>query len=131
MQVVANVPNPPAGQDFTFQPSTSRFTRVKAVRAQFAASAVVASRAPRMVFTNNNGDVLCDLPATVIVASQTWRITWGEGLVAVTLSPVAYMASLPDLWLPDGAKIGSVTSAIDVGDQWSGITVTYLIDDDD
>lgn len=124
--VVAIVPPVAAGVDWSFIPSGATLAKVRAVVATLATSSVVAARYPVIELTNPDGDILAIAPgpatqAASLTGVDCWAI--GQDLVAVLVNFQA--TSLPDIWLPPGAKVKTSTVALQVADQWSAMTVTY------
>jgi len=120
---VLTVSAPAAGSDWTTTltaPGT-----VMSVAANFSASAVVASRVPRLRLVDASAHVIWQAPVnTVLAASSNNGIVWGPGLTNIGLGGVVTQP------LPSGVVFGvgwilSVSTAnIDVGDQWANIVIT-------
>lgn len=124
----APVDTPLAGHDFSWTgPVTAPF-RVVSIYGQLLTSAVVATRLPSVELLDAAGNVLARMsPQFGQAASKTDGYTWANGLGGDSQQQVYNQAGLPLLWLPPRAKVASVTGAIDVGDQWSAVTISYLL----
>lgn len=119
------VPQPAAGADWSVSVPGGRQWRVQSLRALLTTSAAVATRTPRLSYSDGTtiwwegGDPagyaaslvgrLCFIPLGSI------NNTGGQGVP--TQDP------LPDLWLVPGTVISVTTGGLDVGDQWSGIAL--------
>lgn len=127
--------SPAAGHDLSFIPSTGDSFQLLTLRAKLVTSAVVANRFPHFQIVNPSGQVLHEV---VSVAAQAASATvtydlcgrngaaFQGGAVSDTVSSLA----LPDVWWPADCTIRTVTTAIDVADQWSAIYWTALIGDE-
>lgn len=129
--VVRKLAAPAAGADWSFVPSTSDRCRLLTVTAELTTDAVVAARGVSLTLTDTSDGVYyqAGLGATQ-AASLAVRYSWAYGanlIVGTTIAdgmPVS--AALPRQWLEPGDELSSVTSAIDVADQWSAILVRFV-----
>lgn len=119
------VPTPAAGAQWAHKADGRFWTRLMAVRFNFTASAVVATRFIEFQLKDNNGVVITEVPAGGgIVASTSVQ-------PSLTLNSPGYANAaqfqvpgyLPDLLIPPDWVWGTATSAMDVGDQFSSIVV--------
>jgi hypothetical protein len=118
--------DPAAGAEWSIVVPAGARWRVRSVTAVLVASAAVANREPSIVFTAD-GLVVASVPSGVAhVASQTRRYSWFpsafRGAAAASLD---LAVPIPALELRGGDTITSVTTAIDVGDNW-GAPVVYV-----
>lgn len=119
---------PVAGADFAPFTVSNRVFQVMTLFGQLVTSAAVANRAPQIVYSLQDGETLMKVPQpAVVTASTTTRFSWGIGLVSQTLLSLDEAQSIPEVWLPPGAKVSIVTGSLDVADQWSLGSVLYLI----
>lgn len=94
-------------------------------RATFVASAAVANRLLGTSVKINGTEVWRVVLANNVTAGQTVQVTYtGQTENIAGLDPALFAAvPMPDLWLEPGDTIGSVTSAVDVADQYSALTL--------
>jgi hypothetical protein len=105
------------------------------LRATLVTSAAVANRYPHFEFVNPDGTVLT---AAVAHTAQTAGLTVKYNNVSDNGNLSEGSATndgeaslpLPGMWFPAGTTIKTVTTAIDVGDQWSGIFYSFLEGDE-
>ena len=126
---------PAAGHDIADPTETTDSFRLLTWRAKLLTSAVVANRFPHFQITDKSGTVLHDIaPAAAQVAGTTvvYDLCGGGGANPGGEAVVDGVSSLPlpDIWWPAGTKFNSLTTAIDVGDQWSAISWTAFIGDE-
>jgi hypothetical protein len=98
---------------------------VLSVQQSLATSAVVATRNPMLRALDPSGNEVGRIgPAATLAGSLTNTYTYWPGFGYASSIGRAQM-SLPDpaLLLPAGFVLGSVTSALDVGDQYSAIVL--------
>lgn len=121
---------PAAGADWTYTiPDAGAVYELVAIRARFVTSAVVANRAVAVIVKDAAGtEVFREGLDTAVTASLTtiWTFTSEAGTSAGGVATVKAVA----LGIPEGPylprwTISTVTTAIDVGDQWSQIGVWY------
>jgi hypothetical protein len=95
------------------------------VYATFNASAVVATRIPVWTIMLDGVTVWKSPPQAGRVAGGSQGYTWSPsaGSTSPGVSGQAIVVGIPDIWLPPGTVSGPVTTAIDVGDTWTGIGV--------
>lgn len=122
--------SPAAGADFIYTvPDAGAVYEVIAIRARLVTSAVVANRLVHAVVKDAAGTEVYRVGADIAVtATKTVIYTFspaagGIGGGVTTNNDVAYP-------IPEGPylprwTIGSVTGAIDVGDQWSQLAIWY------
>lgn len=116
---------PAAGADFSIRVPAGQAWNVRAVRARLITSAVVANRAPDLR-VGDQTSIAADFPlGTVLAASLTTDITWVADLGVVMVGTVGNRITVPmgPVVLQAGWELTSNTALIDVGDQWSAITV--------
>lgn len=122
IQVIAN---PAAGADFTFTLTYAR--RLVAVFANYLPSAVVANRFPHLEFLAPSGAVLFyAMPPPAIVASANLNISWYPASgVNTAIADAAINIPMADIQLPAQSKIQSVTTGIQVADQWANVKLLF------
>lgn len=128
MQVVP-VPSPVAGAEFTFQPRAGEDWRIIGVRATLTTSAAVANRVPEVVWddqTSIGGGfvALTTQPASIAVVYNFVPGSSAFSTGALAANGKANVG-LGEIILPTGYRFRSITTAIDVADQWSAITVAF------
>lgn len=117
------VTTPAAGAEWSLTGPGQGLWRVVGLRAQFVASAAVATRIPSLVIGTSDGSVIeCGSTGT-ITAGQTHRYSAFAGSANMAGTGSLHQWGLPTdgvLLLP-GFTLSSSTEAIDVGDQWSAV----------
>jgi len=129
--------NPAAGADFAITQAVAANARVagglwvlKAVHAKLVTSAVVATRIPRFQIVDPSGNIAYEVTAAAVgvTASQSvvCALVPGVNIAQVGNGGIGYnVLPIPaDLELDAGWRVQSITTAIDVGDQWSQVTAT-------
>lgn len=122
LQTFAN--DPAAGANWNLATASTQRWRIQSVNAVFSASAAVANRIARL-FVDSGGAKMGFFPLNaVITAGQTVQCTWAPGIIPVTTDPAVLMGTLPNnLQIENGQDIGTNTTNIQAGDQWSAIRV--------
>ena len=116
--------NPAAGADWQTNPNQA--SQLIAVTATLVTSATVANRLPALQLKDNAGHVLAQLPAQAVqAAGATIIYVWGQNqpyTVAngLSLAPVPAGIVMAANW-----TVGTSTTALQVGDQWSAIVATF------
>lgn len=126
--VMGTISQPAAGADFSAISVPNRLWKLGLLFGKLVTSSAVATRVPQVIIQNIEGDTVAKLPApSTQAASLTQFYTWGIDILNQSVTGTDVSQSLPDLWLPPGAKIVVTTAAIDVADQWSlGATLLEL-----
>lgn len=116
---------PAAGADWNVQVPGGRMWRLFAMNASFTASAVVANRFPACRFLSNGLVIFENLNQAPIAAANTFRVIFQPGMFIAPNQPIAGSVMVPfyPMWLIPGDQIGTLTVNMDVGDQWSQITL--------
>lgn len=122
------IPSPAAGADFQFTPAQGEAVRVIALLSTLTTSATVANRLPGLRILDQAGNVVYRVgSATAQVASQTIDHDAAPALsdnqAGFDGANTQWSYPWPDLWLPAGWQIASLTSGLAAGDQWSGIVL--------
>lgn len=122
------VTQPNAGADFTVTSDGGELWIPLALTAQLVTSAVVATRQPRLEISNSDGIIAVIGCSDTMTATTTHVLSWMRGYGANVVGGTSNRDSmpLPDLALMPGETVASVTTNIDVGDQWSNIRLTVL-----
>jgi hypothetical protein len=92
------------------------------VFAQLVTSAVVATRGPKLALSFGGGQYGVLGVGSTGVASNTYALAWVPGAGAAGAAG-ALTGPLPDLTLETGYTLGSLTLALDVGDQYSAVYI--------
>lgn len=121
------VQSPAAGADWSFTLPSGAWWRLIAARFQLATSAVVATRVASLEFQDPDGNPWLTLgPGQSQVASLTESYNYAIGLAGVGVAGLGpNTIPLPNMLWENGWKIVSRTTAIDAGDQLSGVRL-YL-----
>jgi len=118
------IPSPNAGQDWTATiPAVARW-RVKCLQAQLVTSAAAFNRVPHLVISDALGNSVFNFPAiTNQVASTTVQYSAGVGIVSVQFDNAVVWVLPYETHLLQGWKIGTLTTLLQAGDQWSNIAL--------
>lgn len=126
--IVEPIAQPAAGANWSLNLVTGRECKLDLVTGLFATSAVVANRGPVLQIVHQDGTIIAQVGlAAAIAASSNIRFTWGLGFSPGTNTLNNQTNSLPDMWLPPGCKIQTITAGIDGGDQYSILAASYRI----
>jgi len=120
---VKTFPNPAPGAEISITPSGMGYWRILSLLFTFTTSVVVAARRPSLAATDGTTRFWRSTAPASIAASLAgdWCAYAGsppwDGAGSPTLLP------FPDggLILPPGYRLGTITAAIDAGDQYSAI----------
>lgn len=124
-RVTVAVPAPAAGADWTVKVPGGHLWRPLSILAVLTSSAVVATRAVRLQYFDGV-QTFGDWPAfTTQVASLGRRYVFGWGVSGVAIGN-AIESYMPDITLQESWQLSSLTDAIDVGDQWTGIFINVI-----
>ena len=119
------LPVPPAGGNWRYVVDGRYSERVVAVWFNFTASAVVATRNPRVVLQDVNGVNIAAVPGgsgVVAGGSISASLTVGSPGVAGGGAGNTY-GFLPDLLIPAGWSWVSAVGGMDAGDQFTGVVL--------
>lgn len=127
------VPAPAAGSDISILlPSGYRY-RLLALFATFTAGAAAANRQPSLIVADGDGLVRYRTPwPGAVTEGKAAAYTAGAGApTAGELTAGAFSIEPPAWLLSAGWRIGTLTSAINALDTWTGIRVLWeeLVDD--
>lgn len=133
--VQGSVANPGAGHDLSDIPNYGDSYRLLTLRAVLTTSAVVANRYPHFQFVSPSGAVIHEIvPAAAQAASLavTYDLVAANGALfdGSAVHDGVSSLSLPDLWVPAGTKVRTLTTAIDAGDTWTGVYWSALVGDE-
>lgn len=121
------VPAPPVGTDLAYTFSAEQGCRLHALLTTLTTSATVANRQPGFQLKDPDGRVCYRVGA----ATDQVASTIVDHDIAPALSDnqagfdgvnTQWSYPWPDLWLPPGWSIATITSGLQAGDQWSNIT---------
>lgn len=125
------LPSPAAGADFAFTIPDGGFpVQIVAIRGRLVTSAVVANRLVHAVVRDAAGTEVYRLGFDgAVTATKTTFVTFSPAMGGIS----GGITTNNDLGfsVPDGPylprwTIGSLTTAIDAGDQWSQLAVWYM-----
>lgn len=131
--IIKTVDQPAAGADWSTVPSNGDWTRVLSITAQLVTSATVANRAPDLLTTDVDGNVIAADGATAVQAAGetlTWDWRPRSGFNGTTTPSAVVGSTAPDFWLPPGASVATKTVNIAAADQWSAVVVVFLVADE-
>lgn len=114
-----------AGSEWTQVVPAGVVWELLAIQAGFTASAVVATRSPRLQITDGSFLVFEAAPAIQPTASQVARFSYARNWGYQSIANVANVSNqgLPDFALLGGYVIQSATSNLDAGDQWGAVSM--------
>lgn len=119
------VPQPAAGSDWSYTVPGGVMWRLVTVLGQFATSAVVASRAPFLTVSDGATVYLKVPPQATQAASNTDQYVWWRDAPQYAVGG-GVVQPIPELTLMPGYAIAALTTALDVGDQWSGVVLHVI-----
>lgn len=122
------VTNPSAGAEWLATVPGGAVWIVQNIFYTLVSSAVVATRVSNLRWTDGSmeiGRLSCSVTQP---ASNTLKYTWWKSLGSVNTAGGGGFASisLPKVYMFPGWTVGTITSAIDVGDQYSAVSVYAL-----
>ena len=121
---IVTVANPAAGADWLFALTAPGL--LIAVNAVLTTSAVVANRVPSFKLQDTGGDEIWECANGVNqAAAQVRRYMAGATGSVANIGTQQYFFTPPGLVMSTGWAIRSNTVALDVGDQWSQIVLTF------
>jgi hypothetical protein len=119
--------SPAAGADISLSVPNGVLWDVNSLTGLFTASAGAANRLVGFQIKNPDGQVVYRYQfATALVATNTCTFTFSEDYAAAPMAQgngLFVLGPQPKGLLLPGWTFGTVTSAIDAADQWSGVTV--------
>lgn len=117
--------NPAAGAEQNFPVPAEHWLKVKSIRFTYVNTAAAASRRVSLRLAGDTSTIV-DIPqAGNMIISETWVLTWGEGLPNFVDS-VGFTQTMPlpsDLILPPTGSIKTVTTAINGADDMGAMTI--------
>jgi hypothetical protein len=117
--------SPAAGADWIATVPGGVIWEVLSIKATLVTSAIVANRNAVLRVTDADTNVLYSIaPAASQAASSNFQYSWIQGL-GTSLSSNGLQNPLPTPPVPlsNGFVVRAATTLLDVGDQWSGITL--------
>lgn len=115
-----SIPNPAAGAEISITVPAGVTWELISLIAVFTASAVVATRRPRLQVTDGTTAGVRVSANTNATASQVLSYGWLQDVANVSVGTDGTTA-IPHLTLEPGWIVSTSTIAIDPGDQWSAI----------
>lgn len=125
-RIALPVASPAVGADWTLTVPAGHLYRLLAVYATLVTAAVAATRVARLAFTDGVRTILDVPPFSTQITTLTRRYTWlpvGQAYA----TGLGILSPIPEIDLQAGWTVGTITDAIDPGDQWSGV-VLHLLD---
>lgn len=117
------VPAPPAGQEWVLKPTGRGGILVRNLTFRFTASAAVANRLPTIVATGSDGVFWREEAPAVVAAAGIVRYQAYDGDIPHVGGGGLVTLGWPagGLWLPQGFTLGSLTTLLDVADQYDQV----------
>jgi hypothetical protein len=132
VQVPLSVDQPAVGHDWSFMPSNTDRAKFDSITAKLVTSAVVANRSPVLSVVDETGNIVTlDGSQFAQAAGATVAYSWrpGNSWYGVNGASTLVSASCPGFWLPASCTVRVTTVNLDVGDQWSLVFATFLVED--
>lgn len=125
VQRIIPIASPAAGNEWSITVPGGSIWSPIGITYRLVCSAAAANRVSTVAFTDGSTTFGQCSPSVLQVATQSFRYSLWRGLGQGSVSAGAsiQVASLPELWLPSGFTIASLTSAIDVADQYSAVAL--------
>lgn len=119
---VVKVPTPVVGADWSIRvPGNARWL-IKSLQAQLLTSAAVANRVVHLTLQDPELNGVYNVPVTGNqVAGSTWQYSAGVSTDPVTFDNASTLCIPYETQLNPQWSIGSLTTGLDAGDQWSNI----------
>lgn len=123
-----------AGSELTYTPTKAAPWKLLCLSAQIVTSATVGNRAPALQFFDQNGTLVCTVPASGTTAASltviySWYIAGAPSPGAGAVVGGFASAVLPNIWFGNGWSFKTKTVNIDTTDQWSAVYATWLMSD--
>lgn len=126
MATVTTGTAPAAGAEWSQTVPTGESWQLNTIRFSLVTSVVVANRLASITFDNGTATILGRFPSTQTEpASTTNSYTASVDIASSGLLGTEILVSLPRMQLPGGFRIRSLTTAIDVADQYSAPVFYY------
>lgn len=123
------LPDPAPGAEFAIFPTAGSTWVLTGLTHDFTTSAAVANRTPVLSLENGSAQRLLRIPwNALIAASATRRTSYYPGAApgAGVQNEVTLPLPIPGIIIRPGWVLRSRTGAIDVGDQYANICVSYV-----
>lgn len=121
---VITLANPAAAADWTATVPVPARWRVQCLQAQLVTSAVAANRIPHLVITDGQGRSMYNFPAPGNQpAALTVQYSAGTTIVALQFDNAQALVLPYPMKLLQGWTIGTLTTGLSAGDQWSNIQI--------
>lgn len=131
--LTVNVDQPAAAADWFYVLAAQSPVRIESITATLTTGATVGTRAPALLTRDQNGQALAyDTVQTAQAASTAiaYNFRPGNAFYGAGADAAHYVASCPGFWLPPNASIRTLTGGLVAGDQWSAVTISYLVADE-
>ncbi len=126
--IIEPIASPAAGGNIAWNLATNRNVKLDAFSCLFVTSAVVANRGPVLIVKDSAGNIIWQLGGTAaVVASTSERLFWALSLAGSNNGVNNQANALPEMWLPPGCTLSTITANLDVGDQFSQIVASYRL----
>ena len=123
---IRQIASPAAGADITIPVGNGEAWRLLGLKATVVTDANVAARIPHLALDNGTATIIgaqispgASFPAGSTV-TLSWVSSYAAGVTVVAGGVVT--VGVPDFVIPTGWRLRTITTAIQVGDQWSNIT---------
>lgn len=122
------VPSPAAGAEWSFTLPSGYWWLLALGRAVLTTSAAVATRASGLQIANGDGTrFYATNPGATVAATLAQEVSYSAGGPQGPAGAAAVATiDVPEVILPGGWRVGSLTQALDVADQYSGVRL-YLL----
>lgn len=122
---IVTVANPAAAAELAVTVPGGRQWRIQAGRLQLVASATVANRFPVLTLSDGTTVFWQASLSAAITAGQTVQLSFSpqQGQGGPAPGTGVQGLSIPDLYLPPGTVLATVTAGLSAGDQYSGLAL--------
>lgn len=122
--------DPAANTEISETVPAGKMWRLTAFTVAFVTDANVANRFPKLILDDGANEIVREGITTAITASLSMVLSFYLGRatqsVNVTAGGVSAASPLPDIVLPPGSRVRTVTGNLQVGDNYGAPTFTVL-----
>lgn len=125
VQRIYTLPNPAVGVDWTFTVPAGESWVLQAAHYDLVASSAPATRQPLIRYSVSGTIAYQAASPLTVTASQDIGFQFAVGLSPASVTPFSF-GQLPNMVLQPGVVVASITTNIQSGDQYSGISFYVL-----
>ena len=132
--IEGSIPNPAAGADLSVTLSTNEYATPQTLRVTLTTAVAVANRSVHFQYVNKSGQILHEVVAPAVAASQTITYTLiastGYNNTNGTIEDGVLALPLASLKLPPGTKLITKTTNLQAADTFTAGYYTAHVGDD-